>query len=402
MKSKDNAKRKILIIIEGITVGGTSASLLNLLTAMKSYSDIDLTVGLINIEQKDKLPSFVKVLNLDAFKRKKETKLKNVLFKLRAGLFARINLKVFKTFNRDKNSLKKIPLNQKLELKEALAQKKINLKGKYDVVISWVEMYTNYLLAYKIEADKKIAWIHPHYEQAGFSKKIDGKMIEKVDKVIAVSREGKQSLIRSFPDSAYKFGYVYNKFIVDDIVNKSKLDEVIFDNAVLNIVSLSRIQNISKGFDRSVPVMKKLRDDGFKFKWRIIGYGEDVELVKSLIKENALENEVELITTVKNPYPYVACSDLFFLCSYYEGLPMVVSEAMILKTPCIVTDYASSREQIISEETGFIVENSSDGIYQGLLDVFSNPQKLFKVKENLKKLNNENYSECKDFIALLN
>ena len=45
---------------------------------------------------------------------------------------------------------------------------------------------------------------------------------------------------------------------------------------------------------------------------------------------------------------------------------MTVTEAQILGTPCIVTDYSSASEQIENRVDGLITENSTEGIVSAL------------------------------------
>ena len=43
---------KILMIIEGFSVGGTTTSFINLVTALQNHTELDVTVGFINDSQR--------------------------------------------------------------------------------------------------------------------------------------------------------------------------------------------------------------------------------------------------------------------------------------------------------------------------------------------------------------
>ena len=62
-----------------------------------------------------------------------------------------------------------------------------------------------------------------------------------------------------------------------------------------------------------------------------------------------------------NPYPYIEKSDLFALFSAYEGYPLVIGEAMLLKTPILTTNYAAAKEQI-PKDKGIIAESDGEFI----------------------------------------
>ena len=51
----------------------------------------------------------------------------------------------------------------------------------------------------------------------------------------------------------------------------------------------------------------------------------------------------------------LAASDIFALPSHFEGLPMSVIEAMLTGLPVVATDVRGPREQVVPEETGFLV-----------------------------------------------
>ncbi len=395
-------QKRVLLVIEGISLGGTSTSFLNLLSAMKTYSEADITVGLINIAQKDMLPSDVKVIDLSCMSRKVSGKFAKVTHICRAGVIAWLHLKLMQCDGNSSGDIKRISTVQKFEMGEARSIKKaIDLSEEYDVVISWCEMFTDYLLAYKIKAKRKLAWIHPHYEQAGFSKKTDSKMISRVDGVVAVSKAGCDSLKKVFSAHEDKFYCVNNKLIPKDIIDKSKQKKVEYSNEVCNMITVARIQNISKALDRMVNVLKKLHDEGFKFKWRIVGGGEDTEYICRMITDNRLEDSIELLGPQENPFPYVAASDMFLLCSRYEGFPMVVDEALILGVPVMITDYAASSEQIKDGVTGFIVSNSEEGIYGGIREVLEHPQKLIDIRNYLMTMDHAKYTDCDDIVSLI-
>ena len=99
----------------------------------------------------------------------------------------------------------------------------------------------------------------------------------------------------------------------------------------------------------------------------IIGEGPDYDILQKRIIENGLKNIVNLLGFKSNPYPYIQSSDVFISSSRAEGFSTVASEAVILGKPCIVTDCSGMRELFgIKGEYGYIVENSEDGIYNGM------------------------------------
>ncbi|NHW59760.1 glycosyltransferase, partial [Escherichia coli] len=75
-----------------------------------------------------------------------------------------------------------------------------------------------------------------------------------------------------------------------------------------------------------------------------------------------------------NPYPYFKNADFYILSSRYEGYPTVLFEAITLRKNIIATDVSGVREMLLDGELGFIVDNSEEGIYQGMKKALTNPQ----------------------------
>lgn len=105
-----------------------------------------------------------------------------------------------------------------------------------------------------------------------------------------------------------------------------------------------------------------------------------------MIKDNNLEANIKLYGYKENPYPYIAKSDMLILSSYYEGLGLVLVEANILKVPCLATRFANVDKTLSNGKYGMIVENTEEGIYNGLKEILTNEENLIqKYKNNLKE-----------------
>ncbi len=85
----------------------------------------------------------------------------------------------------------------------------------------------------------------------------------------------------------------------------------------------------------------------------------------SHIKNLGIENRVILIEKVSNPYPILKACDYFILSSHYEGFGLALIEADILGKPVVSTDIVGPRSFML-EHGGRLVENSEEGIYQGI------------------------------------
>jgi len=389
---------KVLFIKSGLSIGGTTSSFLALLNALRNTEQIEVSAW-VNGADKVSLPPHVNVIeNTDleyAFFRKKSTIGKVAdLFRYRT-IIPYLKSKIWK--GRSQTTL--IPVYQEMDIRKAKRVQKVDLL-EFDVVITWEELYPAYLLSEAVKARRKIAWIHPDYIQCGFSPEIDKEAFAKLDRLIAVSEQGKKSMQMALPILAKKIRYIPNCVNLFDVYEKAKASADELDELHFTLMTVARLQNISKAIDRAVRIAGRLKAEGCRFKWYFVGDGEDRGAIEKMIVSLGLEDCVILLGEKTNPYPYIKAADLFVLQSYYEGKPVTVDEALILGTPVLVTDYASAKEQV-DEQYGWIVQNDEKAIYQQLKQLIDHPQRVWNKKKVLKAMDASPYESPEMFITML-
>lgn len=387
---------KILIIKDELKTGGTTSSFLSLLNVLSKQTQFKVDVWVAN-EKNVVLPEGItKIENIAldaAFFQPRG--IKKLVYYIKNGLFF---LSLYNKFF-CKTQKKQIKLYQQMSIARVKGQVAIDLMD-YDAVITWEEFYPCYLLAEKIHTKAKIAWIHPHYENCGFSKKCDRPFFKKLDAIVAVSEAGKNSLKCCFPEMEEKFYSVENYLTVEDIRQKSREKQTEIQDDCFNIITVARLQNISKALNRAVNIAARLKNADLKFRWYFIGDGPDREEICTLIQKLNIEDNVFLLGEKSNPYKYVKNADLFVLQSYYEGKPVVVDEAMILGVPVLVTNYDSAAQQV-DLRYGFIVDNNEEAIYQGIQKILKDRKLLDERKDSLKDLDVLSYQDSRYCLELL-
>lgn len=395
--------KKILIIKDGLQTGGTTASFLAFLQAMEHQEKYEVYVWINELLKADKrLPQYVHIYStpeLDGAFAHPQSAIGKILRLLKNQQFYPY-LKSRFLLKKNRDNRRVIACYQQMDIKKAKSQKKIEL-SEFDAVLTWEELYPCYLLAECIQTKKRIAWIHPDYVQCGFEPQYDRPVFEKLDAIVAVSKGGQHSLKNAMPELAHKFRCVNNCVNVMKIREKSEepQQDIIQEEEQITLVTVARLQNISKALDRAVRVSSRLKKAGYCFKWYFVGNGEDYERIQTLIEENDVKDCMVLLGHKDNPYPYMKKADLFVLQSYYEGKPVVVDEAMIIGTPVLVSDYASAKSQVI-EGCGWVVDNDEDAIYKGMEEILGNTDKLLECKKHLAKLDVERYMDCSAYVNL--
>ena len=117
--------------------------------------------------------------------------------------------------------------------------------------------------------------------------------------------------------------------------------------------------------------------------WCILGDGRDRLTIAQNIKENDVGDCLFLYGNIENPFPYVKAADIFVLLSRFEGKPLCVTEALIVGTPPIVTNYPSAKEQIIHNENGFIMDNDEESIEKFIRLLASGGYDYLYLRKNL-------------------
>ena len=87
----------------------------------------------------------------------------------------------------------------------------------------------------------------------------------------------------------------------------------------------------------------------------LVGDGEEVPIIKEIIASKSLEEKIIFTGYKDNIYDYLTVFDLFLLPSLTEGLPMVLLEAMLMKTPALCFNVGSIRELIDDGVNGYLI-----------------------------------------------
>ena len=100
-----------------------------------------------------------------------------------------------------------------------------------------------------------------------------------------------------------------------------------------------------------------LKSKGIKEKLYILGDGELRTELEQIIKEKKLENEIILLGSKANPYIWMKSAKLFIHSAIFEGFGLVITEAMYLEIPIIISNFkAGSFELIEKEKNGEVFE----------------------------------------------
>lgn len=263
------------------------------------------------------------------------------------------------------------------------------IKDKYDIEIAFLEGPITWLFS-ESSSSKKIAWIHNDITQvfgndrkAQMKKKLSEECYEKYDSLVFVSKDNLKKFEEIFNNNKNYKQVIHNYINSNNVITKSNVyvpKEYADKDIIFTVVSRLTAQ---KGIDRLIEVHKKLVKD-YPHHIYVIGDGPLKEELMSKVNTLKLQDTFHLLGKKENPYPYIKNATYFMLPSIYEGYGMVIEEAKILSKYILITDTAA-REAIENYENSMVVENSNDGIYNGMKKLIEN--KISITKET--KINNK-------------
>lgn len=267
------------------------------------------------------------------------------------------------------------------------------VKERYDIAISYLEGPTNRIVSGCTDPDtKRVAWLHtamdtPKVFSVGFrSPKEAARCYPRFHRVVAVSQKAKECF-ESHLTEPCSVEVLYNTNETEQIQEKALLpvEDPRFPREGLTVCSTGKLIPL-KGFARLLSVHKRLLDEGIDHKVCILGIGQEQRSLEREISRLGVQDSFLLLGYQTNPYQYVSRCDLYVCSSTREGFSTAVTEALVVGTAVVSTDVSGARELLGEhDEYGLVVENSEDGIYQGMKRMLSDPQLLQHYKEKAKE-----------------
>ena len=383
--------KKILIAYDTMMTGGTTTALLSLLNEL-DYDRVSVDLILFMNEGpflKD-IPHQVNLLNQAYVEKDKKLSVskEKIIRTVLNGNAVRAVFSYIKHKNTPKGNLRNILMHYGIKSQVDMSRK---ISQEYDAAIGFIEGWSDqYILSNKVEAKSKIVWIHPDYKASYLIPEIDRRLFKKATNIVVVARSCETNIRNIFPEYADKVRTIENINSVSYIQKRATENTPTVKLAGINFCTVARCDMDVKGLDRILTALKKIKDGGQNdFLWHYIGDGRDFKLLKDKIDALGLQNNVICYGQMNNPLVILKQMDFFVLASRYEGKPVSVTEAMALNIPCIVTAYASAREQVANDENGLVADNSEEGIYKAFETIFRKPELRDEYRSNMKNISNQ-------------
>lgn len=384
-------KKKLLFIIPTLSCGGAERAVVALLNKM-DFTKYDIDLMLFRRDDMhyiNSIPKEVNLLDNDLLTDLCFCHVKH-LFKIKYLLkyFLIVMTRIYTTIRLKWNDLS----NAK---KVFYDWDKINkyipdIKNNYDVAVSFLEGLSNFYVAEKVNACIKIGWIRADYELWGYDKNHDLPFFKKLNYLFSVSDANADKMKSIFPEIANKIYTMYNIIDFDLIKKKSMMnitESEFNNNKDITILSIGNLRPV-KGYDKAIEACKMLKEKGYKFKWFVLGEGNDRARLEKMITANELGKCFFLLGLKDNPYPYLAAANIYVQSSKHEGFSTTIREAKFFGLPIVITDCPGMSDQISDGINGLIAKQNSQDLAVNIERLLVNQKLRNSFTEALKNSSN--------------
>ena len=182
------------------------------------------------------------------------------------------------------------------------------------------------------------------------------------DQVLSCSKEIVRQLLSDFKYD--RSTYIYNPLDIQDIQNRAgeTPDDYPFLGDDIKVFSCSARNDYIKGIWHLVKAFSLVQYKHPEARLIVLGAG-NWERYKEMAKALKIKDKVAFTGVKKNPFPYVAASDVYVCSSNHEGFPNAVLEAMALKKPVISADCKTGPREILLSDSEYedLIKEIPDG-----------------------------------------
>ena len=319
---------RIAIVVRSLKIGGMERVAISLAEAFAANNHES---HLIYFKNKKQTLSPTKDVKLHQFN------LDRIMLFTIVGLFWEIFFRFFNILLR-----KSYPLFKGLFTSQIFKIKLLNLEkeyGKFDLII--VRGQGTLEMIYQ-NSDPRIVVVSENIFSYGtmnkFIKNIQIKALYENRNIVGVSN----GVAKNFKELEIKENFQANMIQkitnpIDTSYTKELAKEYIPDIKEPFILSVGRVVP-AKNIPLLIQAYQYAREEyGIKHKLVIVGSGSDMGLVQKKVQELSLEQHIHFAGQLTNPFPWMLHADLFILSSKFEGLGMVLLEAMACDTKVVAT-----------------------------------------------------------------
>ncbi len=361
--------KSLLFVIPTMRMGGAERSLVSLLNALDpTRVQVDLLLFEGGGILQSQLPDWVHVLEADPVTR---GMILEIRYHLKEAAKQSLSAATSRLWMSARSAIGKALKLPPMFSWDIVKHHIPRLKKHYDVAIGYLEGFTDFYVIDKVDASRKIGWIHISMAGRTYLQEEEN-YYNSFDHIAVVSEKCLREFSDLFPSvkqKAFVFpNLVSRKEILQKAAGKMVSD---WDETKINIITVGRL-TFQKGIDYAIEACFYLVKHGLPIVWHVFGDGELRQELEAQIKEKQLDGVFILEGIVENPYPYMKAADVLVQPSRWEGKSIVLDEAKILGKAIIATSYSSVYDQITDGVTGIVTGMEPEQIAEGIERVLLN------------------------------
>ena len=384
-------KKRILITMHYMEIGGAEISLIGLLHALDySQFDVDLFVYAHRGELLDMIPKEVNLLpeipEYAQIERPIAQVLKDGYWRI---AIARLKAKwQYRQYARSKHPKDGAAIYQYIDNAVMPCLPSLKKWGTYDLAISFLMPHG--VVLHKVDARKRVAWIHTDYTHIDTNIHLEEPVWKSYDHIAAISEEAAKAFISVHPSLKEKVVVVENILSPTFVRERAKeMPQEMVEREMPGkdgetiLLSVGRYTS-AKNYDNVPDICRKMIERGINVRWYIIGFGADEALIRQKIAEQGMGEHVILLGKRTNPYPYMLRCDIYVQPSRYEGKSVTVREAQMLCKPVAITNYTTAASQVQDGIDGIIMPMDNEGCANALVSFIEDKDKQSAISAYLK------------------
>jgi len=212
---------------------------------------------------------------------------------------------------------------------------------------------------------------------------------EKIEAIVTVCKDLEKLVRASWDISSDKIITIYHPIVGEEIFEYSQPEPSEYKNLhdSIKVVMVARLSTGSKDFQTLLRAFSLLTKKEKKAKLFLVGDGPGKDKIVQWIEDLNLKESVFLLGARPNPYPYIRYADVFTFASKFEGLGVVIVEAMALGCPVVATDCpVGPRELIGDNENGILVPmKDPEKMAEAMIRIMEDEELRIRIVENGKR-----------------
>jgi len=253
----------------------------------------------------------------------------------------------------------------------------------FDLAVAFLEGGSTYYVADHVNADKKCAFVHVDYTQAGYSRKLDKDCYAGFDRIFSVSDQVKETFLKVYPELSDKAEVFHNIIDADRIVKLAGecvgFNDGFTGKRIVTVCRLARQKSLEISVEAMRIIKSRRKPGDVPVRWFIIGEGDRRKHLERYIEKLGVKDDFILCGAFDNPYPYINDADIYVHATRFEGSSIAIREAMLLGKAVIASDTRDNRDLIDDGIDGQLCRLDAEALAWMILETLDNDELIINL-----------------------